>query len=95
MKRLLKYIKGYEVQSILSPLFKLFEALMDLFVPIVVAGIIDNGIACLFAASIKCQVQSLSRHSLKKQNEQEILILLNYCKPHIEGWCTSFVNVVI
>lgn len=45
MKRLLKYIKGYEVQSILSPLFKLFEALMDLFVPIVVAGIIDNGIA--------------------------------------------------
>ena len=57
--------------------------------------LIDNGIAYLFAASIKCQVQSLSVHFLKKQNEQEILILLNYCKPHIEGWCTSFVNVVI
>lgn len=45
MKRLMRYIKGYEVQSILAPLFKLFEALMDLLVPIVVARIIDNGIA--------------------------------------------------
>lgn len=45
MKRLMRYIKGYEVQSILAPLFKLFEALMDLLVPIVVARIIDDGIA--------------------------------------------------
>ena len=45
MKNLMKYIKGYEVQSILAPLFKLFEALMDLLVPIVIARIIDNGIA--------------------------------------------------
>ncbi len=45
MKKLMRYIKGYEVQSILAPLFKLFEALMDLLVPIVVARIIDNGIA--------------------------------------------------
>ena len=45
MKKLLHYIKGYEVQSVLAPLFKLFEALMDLLVPIVVAKIIDNGIA--------------------------------------------------
>ena len=45
MKKLIRYIKGYEVQSILAPLFKLFEALMDLLVPIVVARIIDNGIA--------------------------------------------------
>ena len=45
MKRLIRYIKGYEAQSILAPLFKLFEALMDLLVPIVVARIIDNGIA--------------------------------------------------
>ena len=45
VKRLIRYIKGYEVQSILAPLFKLFEALMDLLVPIVVARIIDNGIA--------------------------------------------------
>ncbi len=45
MKNLMKYIKGYEIQSILAPLFKLFEALMDLLVPIVIARIIDNGIA--------------------------------------------------
>ena len=45
VKRLIRYIKGYEAQSILAPLFKLFEALMDLLVPIVVARIIDNGIA--------------------------------------------------
>lgn len=45
MIRLMKYIKGYRVQSILAPLFKLFEALMDLLVPIVIARIIDNGIA--------------------------------------------------
>lgn len=45
MKKLMRFIKGYEVQSILAPLFKLFEALMDLFVPIVVAWIIDNGVA--------------------------------------------------
>ena len=45
MKNLMKYIKGYEIQSILAPLFKLFEALMDLLVPIVIALIIDNGIA--------------------------------------------------
>lgn len=45
MKSLMRYIKGYEVQSVLAPLFKLFEALMDLLVPIVVARIIDNGIA--------------------------------------------------
>ena len=41
----MRYIKGYELQSIFAPLFKLFEALMDLLVPIVVARIIDNGIA--------------------------------------------------
>ena len=45
MKNLMKYIRGYEIQSILAPLFKLFEALMDLLVPIVIAKIIDNGIA--------------------------------------------------
>lgn len=45
MKKIMRFIKGYEVQSILAPLFKLFEALMDLLIPIVVARIIDNGIA--------------------------------------------------
>ncbi len=44
MKNLLKYIKEYRVQAILGPLFKLTEALFELFVPLLVADIIDNGI---------------------------------------------------
>ena len=45
MKYLLKYMKDYKTESILAPLFKLFEALLELFVPIVMAYIIDNGIS--------------------------------------------------
>ena len=37
-------MKDYKTQSVLAPLFKLFEALLELFVPIIVAHIIDNGI---------------------------------------------------
>lgn len=44
MKNLLKYIKQYRVEAILGPLFKLTEALFELFVPLVVAEIIDKGI---------------------------------------------------
>ena len=44
MKQLSVYLKGYRRQSVLAPLFKLLEALMDLFVPIVVANLIDIGI---------------------------------------------------
>ena len=45
MKRLGVYLKPYTLQSILGPLFKLLEALLELFVPLVVADIIDTGIA--------------------------------------------------
>lgn len=45
MKRLLKYIRGYTKETILSPLFKLCEAALELLVPLVIALIIDNGIA--------------------------------------------------
>ena len=45
MKRLLHYLKGYTVESILGPLFKLFEATLELIVPLVIAAIIDNGIS--------------------------------------------------
>lgn len=44
MKRLLKYLKRYTGESILAPLFKLFEAALELIVPLVVAMIIDDGI---------------------------------------------------
>ncbi|MGN0637574.1 MAG: ABC transporter ATP-binding protein [Huintestinicola sp.] len=45
MKKLLVYMKAYIKESILGPLFKLLEALLELFVPLVVAAVIDNGIA--------------------------------------------------
>lgn len=44
MKYLTKYLSDYKKESILAPIFKLLEALFDLFVPIVVANIIDYGI---------------------------------------------------
>lgn len=46
MKQLGKYLKGYEKQCVLGPLFKLFEAVLELFVPLVVASIVDRGILC-------------------------------------------------
>ena len=44
MKSLLKYLKGYEKQCVLGPLFKLLEATFELLVPLVVARIVDQGI---------------------------------------------------
>ena len=44
MKKLLKYMKGYRKECIFAPLFKMTEALLELFIPLVVASIIDKGI---------------------------------------------------
>lgn len=44
MKRLLGYMKRYKLESILGPLFKMLEASFELFVPLVVASMIDIGI---------------------------------------------------
>ena len=44
MKYVFKYLKKYTAESIVAPLFKLIEALLELTVPIVVALIIDKGI---------------------------------------------------
>ena len=44
MHKLMRYIKGYEKQAVLAPLFKMLEATFELFVPLVVASIIDSGI---------------------------------------------------
>ena len=45
MKKLLVYLKSYKKESILGPLFKMLEASFELFVPLVIASIIDMGIA--------------------------------------------------
>lgn len=64
MGRLMKYLKDYKKESILAPLFKLLEAFFELLVPLVMANIIDKGIAdsdmgyigkmgaCLFALAL-------------------------------------------
>ena len=44
MGKLLRYLQGYKRESILGPLFKLLEAGFELFVPLVMADIIDIGI---------------------------------------------------
>lgn len=44
MKKLLRYLKNYKKESIIAPLFKMLEASFELFVPLVIAGIIDIGI---------------------------------------------------
>lgn len=45
MKKLLVFLKEYILQSVLAPLFKLLEASFELIVPLVIASIIDVGIA--------------------------------------------------
>ena len=45
MKQVLQYFKNYKWKAILAPLFKMLEAAFELLVPLVMAAIIDNGIA--------------------------------------------------
>lgn len=44
MKKLLIYLKDYKKETVLAPLFKMLEATFELFVPLVMAAIIDQGI---------------------------------------------------
>ncbi len=72
MKRLMRYLKDYKKESILAPLFKLLEAFFELLVPLVMANIIDIGIAsrdmgyvtkmgfCLLALAIVGLVSSIT-----------------------------------
>lgn len=45
MKNLIRYLKPYTKESILAPLFKLLEVAFELMVPVVVAKMIDTGVA--------------------------------------------------
>ena len=45
MKKILKFMRGYEKECVLGPLFKLLEATFELFIPLVVAQIVDVAIA--------------------------------------------------
>ncbi len=44
MRKLLVYLKDYKKETILAPLFKMLEATFELFVPLVMAAVIDQGI---------------------------------------------------
>ena len=44
MKKVLAYLKGYKKECICAPLFKMLEATFELFVPLVMAAVIDTGI---------------------------------------------------
>ena len=45
MRSLLIYLKDYKKETVLAPLFKMLEASFELFVPLVMAAVIDVGIA--------------------------------------------------
>lgn len=47
MKNLLKYLKNYKKECVIAPSFKMLEALFELFVPLVMTKIIDEGIKTL------------------------------------------------
>ncbi|MCL1900935.1 MAG: ABC transporter ATP-binding protein/permease [Firmicutes bacterium] len=44
MLKLLRYLKQYKKQTILGPIFKLIEALLELSIPLIMAVLIDDGI---------------------------------------------------
>ena len=45
MRFILNYVKKYKIRAILAPLFKMLEAIFELLVPLVMASIINKGIA--------------------------------------------------
>ena len=45
LNKMLDYLNGYKRESVLAPLFKMLEASFDLFVPLVMADIVNVGIA--------------------------------------------------
>jgi ABC-type multidrug transport system fused ATPase/permease subunit len=45
MKKVFSYLGSYKKEAVLAPLFKLLEASFELLVPLVVASVVDNGIA--------------------------------------------------
>ena len=75
MKRIWMYLSAYKKECVFAPLFKMLEALFELFVPLVVSAIIDTGIGNAWRAekieSVKELMTNLidefDRFSLKKQ----------------------------
>ena len=60
MWKLLKYMKNYKKEAFLAPAFKLLEALLELFVPLVMAAIIDVGIKSSASKSMNAGAKKAS-----------------------------------
>ena len=69
MKKLLVYLKTYKKETILAPLFKMLEALFELFVPLVIAAIIDTGIENKDVPYIVRMAIVHSLHSIFRQRQ--------------------------
>ena len=54
MNKMLGYLKDYKRESVLAPLFKMLEATFDLFVPLVMADIVNIGIAATTSTIFLC-----------------------------------------
>ena len=52
--KLIYFMKDYKKEAILGPVFKLIEAILELFIPIVMAKIIDIGVANKDYLSVLC-----------------------------------------
>lgn len=58
MNKMLRYLSDYKRESVLAPLFKMLEATFDLFVPLVMADIVNVGIAATISTTSSCGAAS-------------------------------------
>ena len=64
MKKLLCYLKGYEKETVLAPLFKMLEALFELLIALGVIGVVCSITAQYFAAKAATGFSTRLRHEL-------------------------------
>ena len=81
MKKILKYMRGFGKECILGPLFKLLEATFELFIPLVVASIIDDGIN--YILSLVGREMNVSRVYIFENNKEN-----THCSNTFE-WCNE------
>ena len=84
-----RFMKPYRVEAVLGPLFKLFEATLELIVPLVIALIIDNGINGNGGVGEAGVVLLLNLLELSLETTQLVLagldIGLDFCKLLLQG----------
>ena len=70
MNNMLGYLRDYKRESVLAPLFKMLEATFDLFVPLVMADIVNVGIAAhdLHYILVRCGIRSEECPGNRTQN---------------------------